>query len=48
MNKKALAMFVDINAIDKRVQALAEEKLSQEDRETITLYNTPLDWFDRL
>jgi predicted KAP-like P-loop ATPase len=48
MNKKSLAVFIDISELDKRVQALTKEKLSQEDRETITLYNTPLDRFDEL
>ena len=43
MNKKSLAMFVDIDELDKRVQALTQETLSQEDRETIALYNTPPD-----
>lgn len=47
MNKESLAVFVDINELDKRVQALAKEELSQEDRETINLYlNPPKDRFD--
>jgi len=41
MNKKSLAFFVDIDELDKKVQALSKEKLSQEDRETINLYNKP-------
>ena len=48
LNKKALAAFVDIDELDKRIQSLTQETLSQEDRETIALYNTPPDWFDRL
>ena len=48
MNKKSLAIFVEIDELNKRVHALAKEKLSQEDRETIMLYNTPLDRFDEL
>ena len=48
MNKKSLAMFVDIDELDKRVQTLAKGDLNQEDRETIILYNTPLDRFDEL
>lgn len=48
MNKKSLAIFVDINVLDKRIQALPQETLSQEDRQTIALYNTPPDWFDRM
>jgi predicted KAP-like P-loop ATPase len=48
MNKKSLAMFIDIDELNTKVQALAKEKLSQEDREIITLYNTPLDRFDEL
>ena len=47
LNKKALAMFVDIGELDKRVQALAQEKLGQEDKETINLYLNPTkDRFD--
>jgi hypothetical protein len=48
MNKKSLAIFADLHELDTKVQALPEEKLSQEDREIITLYNTPLDRFDEL
>ena len=48
LNKKTLAMLVDIDELDKRVQALSTAELSQEDREIIALYNAPLDWFDRL
>jgi len=48
MNKKALADFVDIHELDRRVQALPIEELSQDDRETIKLYNAPPDRFDRL
>jgi hypothetical protein len=47
-NKKSLAMFTDIDELNTRVQALAKEELNQEDRETIALYNTPPDWFDKL
>lgn len=48
MNKKSLAIFVDIDDLDTKVQALAKEKLSQEDREIVTLYNTPLSRFEEL
>ncbi len=47
-NKKALAMFVDMDKLDKRIQALTKEELGQEDLETIMLYNTPPDRFDEL
>lgn len=46
MNKKSLTMFADIDELNKRVQEITKEALSQEDRETIILYNTPPDRFD--
>ena len=46
MNKKSLAIFVDIDKLNTRVQVLTQETLSQEDRETINLYNAPPDKFD--
>jgi predicted KAP-like P-loop ATPase len=46
MNKESLAVFVDIDELNKRVEALAKEELSQEDRDTINLYlNPPKDRF---
>ncbi len=41
MNKDPLAVFVDIDELNKRVQALAKDEFSQEDRETINLYLNP-------
>lgn len=48
INKKSLAIFVDINKLNTRIQTLSQEALSQEDRETINLYNAPSDRFDEL
>jgi predicted KAP-like P-loop ATPase len=46
MNKESLAVFINIDELDKRVQGLNTEKLSQEDIETINLYNNfPNDGF---
>jgi len=49
MNKKSLAALIDIDELDKRVQEVSKEKLSQENKETITLYLTPpKDSFDEI
>ncbi|HEU5375731.1 MAG TPA: hypothetical protein VFV38_09850, partial [Ktedonobacteraceae bacterium] len=48
INKKSLAMFVDIEEINRKIQALAMDELSEEEKETIALYNTPPDRFDEL
>jgi predicted KAP-like P-loop ATPase len=46
INKKSLAMFADIEEINKKIQVLAMDELSEEEKETIALYNTPPDRFD--
>lgn len=48
INRKSLAMFADIEEINKKIQALAMDELSGEEKETIALYNTPPDRFDEL
>jgi hypothetical protein len=41
INKKSLAHFVDIDALDKRISGLNESVLSKEKADLIKLYKNP-------